>query len=52
MLEIYYKNLNKQEIRQFEYENFLYMYAAYKALGGNSFIDKIKIEVDTWTVLS
>ena len=51
MLEIYYKHLDKQELRQYEYENFLYMYAAYKALGGNSFIDKIKTEVDTWTVL-
>lgn len=51
MLEIYYKHLDKQELRQYEYENFLYMYAAYKALSGNSFIDKIKTEVDTWTVL-
>lgn len=51
MLEIYYKHMDKQELRQYEYENFLYMYAAYKALGGNSFIDKIKSEVDDWTVL-
>ena len=51
MLEIYYKHMDKQELRQYEYENFLYMHAAYKALGGNSFIDKIKSEVDDWAVL-
>ena len=51
MLEIYYKHMDKHELRQYEYENFLYMYAAYKALGGNSFIDKIKSEVDDWAVL-
>ena len=51
ILEIYYKHLDEHTLRQYEYENFLYMYSAYKALGGNSFIDKIKLEVDTWAVL-
>ena len=42
MLQIYYHNREKKVIRQYEYENFLALYAAYKALRGNSFIDKIK----------
>ena len=52
MLHTYYKNKDKQEIRQYESENFQYEYNAYKALHGNSFIDKIKREVDEWEVVS
>jgi hypothetical protein len=51
MLSIYYRNLEMEEIRQYEYENFVYMYEAYKALKGNSFIDKIYEEVKTWKVI-
>lgn len=52
MLSIYYHNYEKCEIRQYEYENFVFMYEAYKALKGNSFIDKIYEEVKTWKVVS
>jgi hypothetical protein len=52
MLSIYYHNCEKEEIRQYEYENFVFMYEAYKALKGNSFIDKIYKEVQTWKVIS
>lgn len=52
MLHIYYAYKDRREIRQFEYENFLYLYSAYKALKGNSFIDKIKLKVDTWSVVT
>lgn len=52
MLQIYYHNREKKTIRQYEYENFLALYAAYKALKGNSFIDKIKKEVDEWEVVT
>lgn len=52
MLHIYYEYKDRREIRQFEYENFLYLYAAYKALKGNSFIDKIKSEVNSWEVIT
>ena len=52
MLRIYYHNRQKGEIRQYEYENFIYLYEAYKALKGNSFIDKIYSEVKTWEVVS
>ena len=45
MLRIYYHNIKTGEIRQYEYENFVMLYEAYKALKGNSFIDKIYEEI-------
>lgn len=50
MLNTYYRHKTEDKLRQYEYENFLYLYTAYKAMGGNSFIDKIKAEVDAWEV--
>ena len=50
MLQIYYHNRDSKEIRQYEYENFVLLYEAYKALKGNSFIDKIYSEVKTWEI--
>lgn len=52
MLCIYYKHRDSERIRQYEYENFLMLYEAYKALGGNSFIDKIYKEVEPWEVVT
>ena len=52
MLRIYYHNRENEEIRQYEYENFVFLYEAYKALKGNSFIDKIYKEVQKWKVIS
>ena len=50
MLRMYYRHCESRTIRQYEYENFEYEYNAYKALGGNSFIDKIHAEVKTWKI--
>ena len=52
MLRIYYDNHEKQTIRQYEYENFVFLYEAYKALKGNSFIDKIYNEVKSWEIIT
>lgn len=52
MLTIYYHNRGKDVIRQYEYENFVMLYEAYKALKGNSFIDKIYKEVQEWEVVT
>lgn len=52
MLRIYYHNREKRLIRQYEYENFVMLYEAYKALKGNSFIDKIYAEVQEWEIVS
>lgn len=51
MLRIYYRHLDDRTIRQYEYENFVALYEAYKALGGNSFIDRIYTEIKRWTIL-
>ena len=51
MLRIYYHNRETKKIRQYEYENFVLLYEAYKALKGNSFIDKIYSELKKWEVI-
>ncbi len=52
MLRIYYHNKETETIRQYELENFVFLYKAYKALKGNSFIDKIYNEVMSWEVVT
>jgi hypothetical protein len=52
MLRIYYHNIKTGEIRQYEYENFIMLYEAYKALNGNSFIDKIYEEIHDLNIVS
>ena len=52
MLRIYYHHKDKCIIRQYELENFIYLYKAYKALKGNSFIDKVYKEIMTWSVIT
>ena len=52
MLRTYYKHRDEQKIRQYELENFLTTYSAYRALGGNSFIEHIYNEVSGWDIIS
>lgn len=53
MLSIYYEGKDGGgKIRQHEYENFVLLYAAYKAMKGNSFIDKIWNEVQNMEVVT
>ena len=52
MLHTYYTNKESKKIRQYELENFVYLYKAYKSLKGNSFIDKIYKEVMSWEVIT
>ena len=52
MLRIYYHCRVEATIRQYEYENFVMLYEAYKALKGNSFIDKIYKEIQDYEVVS
>ena len=52
MLQIYYHNRDSKTIRQYEKENFVMLYEAYKALKGNSFIDDICKEVRKWEVVT
>ena len=52
MLATYYKHREEKTIRQYEYENYLYEYKAYKALRGNSFIDRIAQEIAGWEIVT
>ena len=52
MLHTYYRHREDHTIRQYELEYFLFLYRCYKALGVNSFIDRIKSEIDEWEVVS
>lgn len=46
MLSIYYSGRDRgDKLRQYEKQNFSLMYEAYKALGGNSFIDDVANDV-------
>ena len=52
MLHIYYEAKdNGNKVRQYKYENFVLLYAAYKALDGNSFIDTINEKVKNMEVI-
>ena len=51
MLRIYYKCREARQVRQFEFQNFMLEYQAYKAMGGNTFMDHIKQEVEEWEVV-
>ncbi|MBQ2865949.1 MAG: hypothetical protein IJE90_05460 [Clostridia bacterium] len=52
MLRTYYRHRDEGRIRQYELENFLTTYKAYKALGGNSFIEHIYSDVSRWDIVS
>lgn len=52
MLAIYYKHKDSKTIPQFEYQNFMEMHGAYKALKGNSFVDKIHNDITGWDISS
>ena len=48
LLKIYYKYKDAEELPQYEAQNFTMMYDAYKARGGNSFIDEVHKHVIKW----
>lgn len=50
IVRIYYHNTQDHTLREYEYENLTACYKAYKQLGGNSFIDHIYQEMQTWTI--
>lgn len=50
IVRIYYHNVDRQTLKQYEYENLVACYKAYKKLRGNSFVDHIYEEMETWTI--
>lgn len=50
IVRIYYRNHDDQKLKEYEFKNMDQCYDAYKALGGNSFIDKIHDEMKDWDI--
>lgn len=50
-VRIYYRHVNDKQLHEYEYRNLTQCYKAYKALGGNSFIDHIYAEMQEWDII-
>lgn len=51
IVRIYYRHVEEKHLREYEYENLVHCYKAYKQLDGNSFVDHIYEEMQEWTVV-
>jgi len=51
MVGIYYTHRADKKLTEIEFNNFDMCYTAYKALKGNSFIDKIHTDILTWEIV-
>lgn len=51
IVRIYYRHHEENQLREYEYKNLTQCYKAYKALGGNSFIDHIYAEMQKWEII-
>lgn len=51
IVRIYYRHHDENQLREYEYKNLVQCYKAYKALGGNSFIDHIYAEMQKWEII-
>lgn len=51
IVKIYYRNRDKKQLHEYEYRNLVQCYEAYKALGGNSFVDHIYAEMQEWEII-
>ena len=47
----YYRHHDDRQLREYEFKNMQQCYEAYKALKGNSFIDKIHEEMKEWDII-
>lgn len=47
----YYRHHDDEKLREYEYKNMDQCYKAYKALGGNSFVDHIYAEMQKWEII-
>ena len=51
IMAIYHKNKHERTLTEFEREALNQYYIDYKALGGNSYIDKYYKRMENWTVI-
>lgn len=51
IVRIYYRHHDDRQLREYEFKNMEKCYKAYKALGGNSFVDRIYSEMGEWDIV-
>lgn len=51
IVRIYYRNHEERKLREFEFKNMEQCYKAYKKLKGNSFIDRLRQEMQEWDIV-
>ena len=51
IVRIYYRHNDDRKLREYEFKNMEQCYEAYKALKGNSFIDRIHDEMKGWDII-
>ncbi len=51
IVRIYYRHHDDRKLREYEYKNMEECYKAYKALKGNSFVDRIHAEMQEWDII-
>ena len=51
IVRTYYRHKDDRQLREYEFRNLEQCYRAYKALGGNSFIDHIYAEMQEWEII-
>ena len=51
IVRLYYRHHEDRKLREYEFKNMRQCYEAYKALGGNSFIDRIEEEMRSWEIV-
>lgn len=51
IVRTYYRHHDDRKLREYEFKNMEQCYDAYKALKGNSFVDRIHAEMQEWDII-
>lgn len=51
IVRIYYRHHDDRKLREYEFKNMKQCHEAYKALEGNSFVDRIVDEMQEWDIV-
>lgn len=51
IVRLYYRHREEKKLREYEFKLLEQCYKAYRALGGNSFIDRIYEEMQEWEII-
>ena len=51
IVRTYYRHHDERKLREYAFRNLEQCYKAYKALGGNSFVDHIYGEMQEWDII-